>query len=109
MDEPDRDRPQCLSPSPARAGVNRTANGVRARLLAGESVIVEVEMTAAPVDLEGVRGPQADVAILVEVVAVGCPAAVLPEHLAVPAAHLLGEVAGVGFFADLDAGGVALP
>src|SRR6185437_11425978 len=73
-----------------------------------EFVIAEVETPTAPIDFERVGGSQGDVAVLVEVVAVGGLAAVLPEHLAVPTAQLLGEVTGVGFLADLDTGGAAL-
>jgi S-adenosylmethionine synthetase len=95
--------------STAKAPATQCVRGLLRQALAGEPVVVEVETPAAPVDLERVRGPQRHVAVLVEVVAVGALAAVLPEHLAVPAAQLLGEVPRVGFFADLDAGGASLP
>ena len=62
---------------------------------------------AAPVRLHRGRRPQRHVAVLVEVVAVGQRAAVLPEDLAVPLAHHLGEVAVVGLLRHLDPGGAA--
>src|SRR4051794_33033416 len=72
--------------------------------LRGERVVVEVEPRRAPHRLDGRGRAQRDVPVLVEVVAVGQRAAVLPEDLVAPAAQHLGEVAVVGLAGDLDAG-----
>src|ERR1700757_204769 len=77
--------------------------------LAGESVVVEVKTPAAPVGLHGGGGAQRHVAVLVEVVAVGQPATVLPEDLTMPLAHHLGEVPVVGLLGDLDSGRALAP
>ena len=65
----------------------------------GEAVVVEVEAGAAPGRLEGRRGAERRVAVAVEVVAVGRPAAAAEEDLVLaPAQHRL-EVAPVGLAA----------
>ena len=76
------------------------------RVTGAEAVVGEREAAAAPVRLDRGGGPQRHVAVVVEVVAVGQAAAVLPEDLTVPLAHHLREVAIVGLLAHLDAGGV---
>src|SRR3954452_4646032 len=76
--------------------------------LRGERVVVEVEPRRAPHRLDGRGRAQRDVPVLVEVVAVGQRAAVLPEDLVAPAAQHLGEVAVVGLARDLDPPGAAL-
>lgn len=73
--------------------------------LAADAVVAEVEPPAAPVGFDRGGRAQRDVTVLVEVIAVGQPTTVLPEDLAVPAAHHLREIASVGFFGHLDAGG----
>src|ERR1700754_15873 len=72
-----------------------------------EHVVVEREAATAPVRLDRACPPQRDVTVLVEVVAVGQLAGVLPEDLRVPLAHHLGEVAVVGLLGHLDATGVS--
>lgn len=89
---------------------NRTRKGFRVRFcvcsaLAADAVVAEVEPPAAPVGFDRGGRAQRDVTVLVEVIAVGQPTTVLPEDLAVPAAHHLREIASVGFFGHLDAGG----
>src|SRR3954451_2868900 len=76
--------------------------------LRGERVVVEVEPRRAPHRLDGRGRAQRDVPVLVEVVAVGQRAAVLPEDLVAPAAQHLGEVAVVGLARDLDPGRATL-
>src|SRR3954451_2521250 len=75
--------------------------------LRGERVVVEVEPRRAPHRLDRRGRPQRHVAVLVEVVAVGQRAAVLPEDLVAAEAQPLGEVAVVGLAGDLDPGRAA--
>src|SRR5687768_8406524 len=67
-----------------------------------EGVVVQREVSVPPADLGGERGPERDIAMPVEIVAVRLAAGLLPEDLVPTPSHHLGHELLVRRAGDLD-------